>query len=382
VSSRTISIVLTRIQAANFKSLGDRVDLRLEAFTALVGINGAGKSNVVEIPRFLAHALRDGLDAAMTSRGNMRALGRWSGGRPFDVWLRIDVSDGDASGFFDLRLGSQDGGDGYKVLREEAEWRSGERETARYVVERSQWTGPDGLSPRLDPGGLALPLVAADERFKALHDGLRSVAIYSIFPAVLRSPQQFDPTAPMLEHGENWATALRAVVRQRDLQTELRAAMNAVTGDIENVRVRGVGTFLSPQFLHASPPEHRSRKLKWFDAGQESDGTLRIAGILTALLQRPAPGLLGIEEPELTVHPGALPVIHDYLLEASRRGQVVITTHSPDLLDLIAPESIYVVERKQGTTSVSRMDHTQQQLVRDHLTSPGELLRIEGVHAA
>lgn len=374
--------MLTRIRASNFKSLGESIDLPLDAFTALVGINGAGKSNVVEIPRFVAHALRDGLDAAVTSRGNMRALGRWSGGRPFDVWIRIEASRGEQHGFFDLRLGSQDGGNDYKVLREEAEWWTTAEARAGYVVDRSHWRGPRGLSPRLDPGGLALPLVAADERFKALHDELRSVAIYSIFPSVLRAPQQFDSTSPMLEHGENWATTLRWVLRRRELHAELRTALNAVVGDIENVRVRSVGGFLSPQFLHTTPPELRSKKAKWLDAGQESDGTLRIAGILTTLLQRPAPGLLGIEEPELTVHPGALPIVHDYLLEASRRGQVIITTHSPDLLDLMAPEAIHVVERRDGVTTVSAMAADQQQLVRDQLTSPGELLRIEGVHAA
>ena len=374
--------MLTHVHASNFKSLGESVDLPLGRFVALVGINGAGKSNVVDVPRFVAHALRDGLDAAVTSRGNMRGLGRWSGGRPFDVGIRIDVAQGKAQGFFDLRIGSQEGGESYRVLREEAEWQEGSGSAAHYVVEKGAWTGPEGLSPSLEADGLALPLVAADRRFKALHEELRSVAIYSIFPAVLRLPQQFDSSSPVLEHGENWATGLRTVTRNKELHAQLRAALHAVVGDIEDVRVKGVGGFLSPQFLHSKSPEITSKKAKWFDAAQESDGTLRLAGILTALLQEPAPRLVGVEEPELTVHPGALPVLHDYLLEASLRGQVIITTHSPDLLDLMAPESIHVVERRAGVTTVSRMDPDQQQLVRDHLTRPGELLRIEGVHAA
>lgn len=373
--------MLTRIHASNFKSLGESVDLPLSSFVALVGINGAGKSNVVDVPRFVAHALRDGLDAAVTTRGNMRGLGRWSGGRPYDVSIRIDVARDEGAGFFDLRIGSQDGGDNYKVLHEQARWRDASG-TWDYVVGPSGWDGPGGLSPRPDPGGLALPLVAADERFKLLHEELRSVAIYSIFPAVLRSPQQFDGSTPMLEHGENWATALRAVTRRKDLHAELRTALAAIVGDIEDVRVKAVGGFLSPQFLHSKSPEISSKRAKWFDSAQESDGTLRIAGILAALLQAPAPGLLGVEEPELTVHPGALSVIHDYLREASLRSQVVVTTHSPDLLDLMPPEAIHVVERRGGVTTVSPMAIDQQQLVREHLTRPGELLRIEGVHAA
>ena len=90
----------------------------------------------------------------------------------------------------------------------------------------------------------------------------------------------------------------------------LRVALATAVGDIEDVEVNSVGGYLSPRFRHSKPPDVASRKLKWFDAAQESDGTLRLTGILTALLQEPTPGLLGIEEPELTVHPGALPVYH------------------------------------------------------------------------
>lgn len=373
--------MLTHVRASNFKSLGESVELPLTRFVALVGINGAGKSNVVDVPRFVAHALRDGLDAAVASRGNMRGVGRWSGGRPYDVTIRIAAERGDERGHFELRLGSQDGGESYKVLREEAEWRDSSGAVATYVVDHGKWQGPAGLAPKLDPQGLALPLVAADRRFTTLHDELRSVAIYSLFPAVLQAPQSFDSSSPMLEHGENWATTLRSVIKDKALHAELRVALAAIVGDIEDVRVSSVGNFLSPQFRHAKPPEVTSKKLKWFDAAQESDGTLRTAGILTALLQHPAPGLLGIEEPELTVHPGALSVIHDYLLEAATRSQVVVTTHSPDLLDLMPAESIHVVARSGGVTTVRPMSPDQQQIVRDHLARPGELLRIEGVQA-
>lgn len=374
--------MLTHLHASNFKSLGESVDVPLDSFVALVGINGAGKSNVVDAPRFVAHALRDGLDAAVTDRGNMRGLGRWSGGRPFDVGVRIEAKRDGAFGFFDIRLGSQEGGDSYKVLREEACWTDRSGTESRYLVEQSKWEGPDGLAPQLDPQGLALSLVAADRRFKDLFDELRSVAVYSIFPSVLRSPQRFDSASPMVDHGENWATTLRTVLKDKEANAQLRTALAEIVGDVEDVRVNSVGGFLSPQFRHTKPESVTSKKLKWFDAGQESDGTLRVAGILTALLQTPPPGLLGVEEPELTIHPGALPVIHDYLTEASSRGQVIITTHSPDLLDLMRPEVIQVVERRDGVTTVHPMSADQQALVRDHLAGAGELLRIEGVQAA
>ena len=70
-----------------------------------------------------------------------------------------------------------------------------------------------------------------------------------------------------------------------------------------------------------------------FDAADMSDGTRRALGLITAAFQRPTPPIVVIEEPELTMHPGALGAILDLLQHASERMQAVATTHSPDILD-------------------------------------------------
>ncbi len=80
-----------------------------------------------------------------------------------------------------------------------------------------------------------------------------------------------------------------------------------------------------------------------------SDGTLRAVGILVALFQYHGGAsevpLVGIEEPDAALHPGAAGVLLDALREASVRTQVVVTSHSPDLLDdpSIDAESILAV---------------------------------------
>ena len=66
----------------------------------------------------------------------------------------------------------------------------------------------------------------------------------------------------------------------------------------------------------------------WLDLLQESDGTLRMLAMLTILYQDPPQFLVGLEEPELAIHPGAMAVLADTIKEASLRGQVVVTTHS------------------------------------------------------
>jgi len=87
--------------------------------------------------------------------------------------------------------------------------------------------------------------------------------------------------------------------------------------------------------------------------------------------------LIGIEEPELTIHPGALRVLYDFIDEASRTEQILLTTHSPDLLDCIDIDAIRLVERKNGITSIGLINEEQRKMVKDKLITPGELIRME-----
>jgi predicted ATPase len=75
--------VITRLLVSNYRSLGE-VDIELGPLTAFAGINGAGKSNVVDALRFVSECVRVGLEPALSARGGIAAVRRWSGGRPFD----------------------------------------------------------------------------------------------------------------------------------------------------------------------------------------------------------------------------------------------------------------------------------------------------------
>jgi predicted ATPase len=90
--------------------------------------------------------------------------------------------------------------------------------------------------------------------------------------------------------------------------------------------------------------------------------------------------LIGIEEPELTIHPGAIPVIYDYLVQASRKSQVIVTTHSPELLDSINDvQQIRVVSKTKEFTIVEAIADDQKEAVKKGLLSLGELHRGEGL---
>ena len=119
-----------------------------------------------------------------------------------------------------------------------------------------------------------------------------------------------------------------------------------------------------------------------FNANNMSDGTLHALGVLVALFQGDrAPEkrvpLVGIEEPEIALHPGAVAVLLDGLRDAAHRTQVIVTTHSPDMLEdkHIDVESILAVKADDGNTVIAPVDDASKSVVQDRLFTVGELLR-------
>ena len=265
-------------------------------------------------------------------------------------------------------------GDKNEEYRVKREWGSVSSDVGRtqFRVEGGRWDGPENMRPPLDKQSLAITALGGDPRIKPLWNFLANTMVYAIYPDVLREPQKFSSETPMMPRGENWISILH---QQEKLpwKAEMVAALGKLTGDIDGVRVAKTSSFLMAEFHHEKP---KKESKKWFGADLESDGTLRVAGLLTALLQNPAPPVIGIEEPELTVHPGALPLLYDFLLEASGRSQILVTTHSPLLLDYLDLESakIFVTQRHQAITSLLPLSESHKNAVKDQLLTLGELM--------
>ena len=113
-----------------------------------------------------------------------------------------------------------------------------------------------------------------------------------------------------------------------------------------------------------------------------SDGTLRALGVLTALFQGNrdhTPSLVGIEEPETALHPAASAALREALQTASEKTQVIVTSHSPDLLDdeSISADMVRAVVSEAGETKIANIDEASRSVLRDKLFSVGELLRLD-----
>ena len=344
--------------------------------TFLVGRNGSGKSNLADAIAFLSEAMALPLQAIFERRGGVSAVAHRSTaeGCPANLGLRVAIgtAEFDATYAFEVQATKPHG---FEVLREQCVVRpksGGENWFDRDTYGFSM--SDPSLRPALEPGALALPLVGGDKRFSGVFRFLSRMRICRIEPASLREEQDPDAGNRLRPTGRNAASVLREIERESpgDWET-LLALLRAIVPATESVRSRQQGNKRILEFAQdwgLEEPVH-------FPAYNISDGTLRALGVLAAVFQRPVPSVLVIEEPEATIHPGALGAILDLLLHASRRMQVVVTTHSPDLLDAkwIEDRHLRLVTWKEGVTRAGKLSQSASGCLRDHLMGAGELLR-------
>jgi predicted ATPase len=88
-----------------------------------------------------------------------------------------------------------------------------------------------------------------------------------------------------------------------------------------------------------------------------SDGTVRFLAHLGVVFGASPPPLVCFEEPENFIHPHSLELLAHVLEKASARSQILLTTHSPYLLNFLEPEDVIIVEKHEGATKASRPEH-------------------------
>lgn len=116
-----------------------------------------------------------------------------------------------------------------------------------------------------------------------------------------------------------------------------------------------------------------------FLVSQESEGFRRLLACLLALYQTPSKQTLLFDEPEKGIYPAALPLLAEEFMAcaASGRGQVILTTHSPQFLDHFKPEQIRVVEMNGYGTQIGPVSSEQMEALHEHFLRPGELLTVD-----
>ena len=169
--------------------------------------------------------------------------------------------------------------------------------------------------------------------FRPVYDAFSRMGFYNFNLDKIRDLQDSDHGDVLTEDGSNLTSILAQL--PSTVKTDIEEYLALVVPDIREVNVKAFGHKQTLAFRQKVAAD----KYPWeFFANNMSDGTLRALGILVALFQgnhdaQKRVTLVGIEEPETALHPGAVAVLLDALRDAADRTQVIITTHSPDLLD-------------------------------------------------
>ena len=354
--------------------------------TIFVGRNGSGKSNIVSAFSFLADAMASPLQAVFDKAGGISAVRNRSSGqsRPPHVGLRVDFGrlNGKAGpGFYAFEVKALPNY-GFSVVREQCSV-GGERD-GRWWFDRvgTEFTSNvSGMKPSLDPASLSLPLVGGEAKFAPVLRTLAAMRVYSIEPSKVREMQEPDSGTSLKFDGANVTSVLKEIERQsKDDFQRISDVLATIVPNTKSVQVKKHGKNLSLEFTQEWGEEKRLK----FEGFSMSDGTLRAIGLLAAVFQRPVPSLIVVEEPEATIHPGALESVLDLLRHASKHMQVVITTHSPELLDAkwITDQHLRIVEWTEGATRVAPVSDATRKALHDHLMGAGELLRSNALDAA
>lgn len=372
------SVFLTRVLLRNYKSIG-HCDVRLGPLTYLVGANGSGKSNFLDALHLVRDALAGSLDNALNERGGLPEVRRRSSGHPTHFGIRLEFVLGDGQpGYYAFNIGALPGR-GYEVQKEECSFRfmgAG----AHFKIERgllletSESTFPSVTSDRL-----ALVSASGMTAFRPVFDALTSMGFYNLNPKVMREPQKPQDGRMLKSEGQNIVSVIGHLKNvEPGRLMEIQNYLQTVVPMVHGFERKQMGPLETLQFRQ----EMAGAKHPWhFLAQNMSDGTLRALGVLTALFQGNkdhSPSLIGIEEPETALHPAASAALREALSKASEHSQVMVTSHSPELLDdrEIAAEQFLAVVSEGGETKIAPLDEASRQMMRQRLFSAGELLRL------
>jgi predicted ATPase len=373
---------INQVTIRNYKSIA-ACKVALGPLMFLVGMNGTGKSNFLDAMRFIADGLRNSLDHALQQRGTIKEVRRRSGGHPNHFAIRINFTlPSNQVGHYSFRIGAKPFG-AYEVQIEECVIHPADAiggETHHFRIESGKL-----VSSSLKPMPAVLPdrlfLVAASgiPEFRPVYDALSRIEIYNLNPREIAAMQKPDRGDILRRDGSNAASVFHQLTPAvREL---VRANLARIVPGIDGAEAQTLGQLETIEFRQMVKGQPHSWR---FLASSMSDGTLRAFGCLLATFQAAsagpdsrAPLLIGLEEPEMALHPAASGVLLSALRQGAEHCQILVTSHSPELLDNqdISPDAILAVDSEDGMTRIGPIDAASSEILRDRLCTAGELLR-------
>lgn len=326
---------LQRLKITNFKSIREQ-DLTLGPLNLFIGGNGAGKSNLIEVFRFLNEIVHQNLAGYVDKKEGADALVRH--GRKASPSIQ-----------FDLEFGEEEITNGYCVT---LGWTSSD---SLYIAKEIAFYHQKEHYP--EPYEYLIPSDGKESGLrrqthitaKQILQDLESYRVFHFHDTSDSAPAKgkcdIDDNRFFRPQAENLAAFLYYLQERKPDHFRL----------IEDT-VRQIAPFfdrfvlaplrLNPQLIQLEWRERGSDA--YFNAASLSDGTLRFICLATLLLQPDLPPLVLIDEPELGLHPAAIHLLADMLASAATRTQVLVATQSVTLINQFTPEEVWAVDREQG----------------------------------
>jgi predicted ATPase len=369
--------ILRSICPRNLLSFGpDTAPIELRNLNVLIGANGVGKSNLIEIIGLLDSATRDltvpireggGIGEWLWKNGE-RSTKRKDGAVVGSIDVLVSPVHGDVPTEYFLALTKS--GFNVDVVEERIQSQKGfgnhpspylyfEKKGGRAVINVET-----GKKPR------QLQIDDIDPRQSVLSQRKDPVQ----YPELTYIGRQFG----RFSFYRDWTFGINSDARdvytlgqQSDYLEEdasnLALVLNGLLSDPETKRqlLGSLQLFYAPATDITTPIKEGSVELRIEEsnristpASRLSDGTLRWLSLLAVLLSPTPPPLTCIEEPELGLHPDIIPELGKLLREAASRTQLIVTTHSHSLVESFNddPESVCVCEKPNGATLIRRLE--------------------------
>ncbi|WP_234004060.1 AAA family ATPase [Nocardiopsis sp. SBT366] len=358
---------MLELEVENFRSLR-QVSIPLGPLNVLVGPNGVGKTNLLDVFRFLADIIQTDIEPALEGRGGFESTAFRGGGRtPSNIrirlkatWTRHSSTRAPDEYEFKITRRRRDGRDtlsrqeSFQFKRTKGRGRriTIQGENAQVVDTRKNEdedpvTRSIGLQ-RFSSGLSTLPRLSDDAgggEVATLAEGLASFRVFDVDVSSARFPSRITNSlqdTKLAENASNLALFL-FTLKRNDLESWQRLVADAreVLPQLRSIDFE----FPSGSAREVIAVLHESGLRVPTELADASYGTIRLLGLLALLYDPNPPALTCIEEIDHGLHPQALELLVERTREASERTQFLIATHSPALADRLRPDEIIVCER-------------------------------------
>ena len=356
------------IKVENYRALR-KIELKdLTPLTVLLGPNGSGKSTIFDVFNFLSECFQHGLRRAWDRRGRGKELK--SRGASGPILFELKYREQPRTPIITYRLAIDEGSKGPEVVEEWLQWRRASKGKPFRFLEFSRGKGraasgetPNKKNARPETNLRSPDLIAVNTlgqlsehpRIAALREFITDWYVSYLSIDETRKQPEAGPQERLTKEGDNLANVIQYLKEQHperleDIFTILRQRIPR----LDSVDVEPIPSgHLLLRIMDAPFDQPVLSKFA-------SDGTMKMLAYLTVLHDPEPPRFIGIEEPENFLHPRLLPELAEECRTAAQNSQLLITSHSPFLLNAMRAEEVRILYRdEQGFTQAVRASDIQ-----------------------